>query len=82
MTKYILALSLILVTHNLFSQEQFNNVYESGTYPSMTNVHVLADTGYASVGATWYNNHVKIDINFFDLQGNFIWNKRIGDDIL
>ena len=79
MTKYILALSLILVTHNLFSQEQFNRIYENETYPYIHNVFPLAeDTGYVSIGGFYINNNMQINVNHYSPTGDHIWSTHYG----
>jgi archaellum component FlaF (FlaF/FlaG flagellin family) len=84
MKKLILlsAFFLLLSTLYSFSQEQFNKVDDILEVPTMRNVFQVADTGYVMVGGSTHNYKVKIDVNYYDSLGDFVWNKSYGDDTI
>ncbi len=80
MQRLVFTFYFLFSTFLLFSQEQFNTIYDNGfvdIFPR--NVFQTADTGYVQLGATVINGKMNILISFTDEFGDFKFNKTYGN---
>ena len=81
MKKLLLFLIFITLLYSSYSQNQFNNTYDSGEYPFIGTIIQLEDTGYVGIGINTIDFKKVIEINYFDQNGNHIWNKVYSDSL-
>ncbi len=77
--KFIYTALVLIFYLSSYSQHVFNKEYfYSVSPPNSMTIHVLADSGYVSVGFGYMNNILNIEILFTDTNGDFVGSKHYG----